>query len=127
MGQVAEFLLRQNFPWLSAEQSNCAKKSILDSSFHFVLTIFHELRGSTTQRQQTLQFNMAPTTGGAKTVVAHRHKKNSKSADATPKKPETKTLKRKRGQDELEKLKAAIQELVGDPNAFYTPSSGTSF
>ncbi|VBB73988.1 Putative ATP-dependent RNA helicase [Podospora comata] len=58
---------------------------------------------------------MAPTTGGAKTVVAHRHKKNSKSADATPKKPETKTLKRKRGQDELEKLKAAIQEL--DPKS----------
>ncbi|KAK0712202.1 P-loop containing nucleoside triphosphate hydrolase protein [Apiosordaria backusii] len=58
---------------------------------------------------------MAPTTGGPKTAVAHRHKKNSKPADATSKKSETKTLKRKRGQEELEKLKAAIEEL--DPKS----------
>lgn len=43
--------------------------------------------------------------GGAKPNIPHRNK-------PTPKKGEAKTLKRKRGQEDLGKLKAAIEELV---------------
>lgn len=43
--------------------------------------------------------------GGAKPGIPHRNK-------PTPKKGEAKTLKRKRGQEDLGKLKVAIEELV---------------
>jgi ATP-dependent RNA helicase DDX10/DBP4 len=46
--------------------------------------------------------------GGAKPGIPHRNK-------PTPKKGEAKTLKRKRGQEDLGKLKAAIEELVSVP------------
>ncbi|KAK3994877.1 putative ATP-dependent RNA helicase [Cladorrhinum sp. PSN332] len=54
--------------------------------------------------------------GDPKTVVAHRSKANkSKNPKDLPKKSEAKTLKRKRGQDELERLRAAIKDL--DPKS----------
>ncbi|KAK4186421.1 P-loop containing nucleoside triphosphate hydrolase protein [Podospora australis] len=52
-------------------------------------------------------------TGSAKTVIPHRNK--PKTAKPIPKHAEAKTLKRKRGQDDLQKLRTAIEEL--DPKS----------
>ena len=45
---------------------------------------------------------------GAKSGLAHRNK-------STPKKAEAKTLKRKRGQEDLGKLREAVDQLVSRP------------
>jgi hypothetical protein len=54
---------------------------------------------------------------GAKSGLAHR----SKTDKAAPKKSEAKTLKRKRGQEDLAKLRDAVDQLVSAVSPFCRP------
>jgi len=58
--------------------------------------------------------------GDPKTAIAHRSKptKPKKSPKDLPTKSEAKTLKRKRGQDELQRLRTSIEELVSGRGDF---------